>query len=183
MIGRALGCITALLLRNCYERVSAPRIVSIAIALLVFIASGSAAQAPVRRNEHLRLELRDGSEIEGHLVRADSTSIVLWREPAGDTTAAPRELVSRIQRSTGTHKRTGKAAAVGAVIGAVAGAIAWNAQRQSDRANGGLLLPSFPYESFGALVGGAIGGILGALIGYQDIDDWEAVPLDVMLPM
>lgn len=113
--------------------------------------------------------------------RAD-TLFVRWPEFAS-TTAVPLAEVSRLEVSTGRHRKVLRGAVVGTLSAGAAGFVLGAATYSpctSTEPFGCLLAPTSRGES--AAVGGAVGGVLGlivgTLVGLPNREGWQRMSLD-----
>jgi hypothetical protein len=113
--------------------------------------------------------------------RAD-TLHVRWPEYT-NAVALPFAEISRLDVSTGRHRKVLKGAALGTLsagaVGAVLGAATYT-PCESTEFLGCLMAPTSASESalLGGVVGGVVGLIVGSLVGLPARDDWRQVSLD-----
>jgi hypothetical protein len=116
------------------------------------------------------------------VARTADTLLVKWPEFASSA-AVPFADISRLDVSTGRHRRVLKGMALGTVgvgtIGAIAGAISYQ-PCQSTEFLGCLFAPASRSDAaaFGGVVGGALGLVVGSLVGLQRHESWKRVSLD-----
>jgi len=110
------------------------------------------------------------------------TMLVRWPENT-DAVAVPLAEVSRLDVSTGRHRKLLKGALVGTLsagtVGALLGAASYSPCKSTEFM-GCFLAPTSASES--ALLGGAVGGVLGLVVGtlagLPRREGWHRVPLD-----
>ena len=116
------------------------------------------------------------------VARSADTLVVRWPENS-NAVAVPFGQISRLDVSTGRHRKVLKGAAIGTVsagtIGAILGAATYQ-PCESTELFGCLMASSSASESavLGGVVGGALGLIVGSLVGLPKRDDWHQVSLD-----
>ena len=107
---------------------------------------------------------------------------VRWPEYT-NAVALPFAEISRLDVSTGRHRKILKGAAVGTLsagaVGAILGAVSYS-PCESTEFLGCLMAPASATESavLGGVAGGVLGLIVGTLVGLPKRDDWHQVPLD-----
>jgi len=110
------------------------------------------------------------------------TVLVRWAEHTS-TVAVPLAEVSRLDVSTGRHRKLLKGALVGTLsagtVGALLGAATYS-PCESTEFFGCFMEPTSQGESalLGGIVGGALGLIVGTLAGLPTRESWHQVPLE-----
>ena len=116
------------------------------------------------------------------VAHSADTLLVRWPEYA-NAVAVPFAEISRLDVSTGRHRRLLKGAALGTLsagtVGAVLGAATYS-PCESTEFLGCLMAPTSASESavIGGVVGGVLGLIVGTLVGLPSRDEWQQVSLD-----
>ena len=116
------------------------------------------------------------------VARSADTLVVRWPEYTNPV-ALPFAEISRLDLSTGRHRKVLKGAAIGTLSAGAAGAILGAATYtpcESTEFLGCLMAPTSASESaaIGGVLGGALGLIVGTLVGLPKRDDWHRVSLD-----
>lgn len=113
------------------------------------------------------------------VARSADTLVVRWPEHT-NAVALPFTGISRLDVSTGRHRKVLKSAAIGTLsagaVGAILGAVTYRPCKPTELC----LLATTPSESaaFGGALFGALGLIVGTLVGLPERDDWHQVSLD-----
>jgi hypothetical protein len=116
------------------------------------------------------------------VARSADTLVVRWPEYR-NAVALPFAEISRLDVSTGRHRKVLKGAAIGTLsagaVGAILGAATYT-PCESTELFGCLMAPTSASESaaVGGVLGGALGLIVGTLVGLPKRDDWRQVSLD-----
>ena len=116
------------------------------------------------------------------VARSADTLVVRWPEYT-NAVALPFTEISRLDLSTGRHRKMLKGAAVGTLsagaVGAILGAVSYT-PCESTEFLGCLMAPASATESavLGGVAGGVLGLIVGTLVGLPKRDDWHQVSLD-----
>jgi hypothetical protein len=116
------------------------------------------------------------------VARSADTLVVRWPEYT-NAVALPFAEISRLELSTGRHRKVLKGAAVGTLsagaVGAILGAVSYT-PCESTEFLGCLMAPASATESavVGGVAGGVLGLIVGTLVGLPKRDDWHQVSLD-----
>lgn len=116
------------------------------------------------------------------VARSADTLVVRWPEYT-NAVALPFAEISRLDLSTGRHRKVLKGAAIGTLsagaVGAILGAVTYT-PCESTEFLGCLLAPTSASESavIGGVLGGALGLIVGTLVGLPKRDDWHQVSLE-----
>ena len=104
-----------------------------------------------------------------------------WPENT-NAVALPYAGISRLDVSTGRHRKVLKGAAIGTLSAGAVGAILGAATYQPCESSGFDCLLAPTSASGSAVVGGVLGGtlglIVGTLVGLPKRDDWHQVSLD-----
>jgi hypothetical protein len=116
------------------------------------------------------------------VARQGDTLLVRWPEFAS-AVAVPLAEISRLEVSTGRHRRVLKGMALGTAAGGVTGALLGAASYEpceSTEFMGCFLSPESRMQSaaFGGVVGGALGLVVGSLAGLARHENWKRVSLD-----
>ena len=116
------------------------------------------------------------------VARSADTLVVRWPENS-NAVALPYAGISRLDVSTGRHRKVLKGAAIGTLSAGAVGAILGAATYQpceSTELFGCLMASSSASESavIGGVLGGALGLVVGTLVGLPKRDDWHQVSLD-----
>lgn len=116
------------------------------------------------------------------VARSADTLVVRWPNYT-NSVALPLAEISRLDLSTGRHRKILKGAAVGTLsagaAGAIIGAISYQPCETTEFL-GCFMAPTSASESavVGGVLGGTLGLIVGTLIGLPKRDDWHQVSLD-----
>jgi len=162
----------------------------VAVLLVILLArpdalTGQSAQtaAAIRPGTRVRITQAGQKPRIAIMVapRAD-TLLVRWPEHS-NAVAVPLAEVSRLDVSTGRHRKLLKGAMVGTLsagtVGALLGAVTYSPCKTTE-AFGCFLAPTGGSES--ALLGGAVGGVLGLVVGtiagVPSREGWHRVPLE-----
>ena len=115
------------------------------------------------------------------VARSADTLVVRWPENT-NAVALPYAGISRLDVSTGRHRKVLKGAAIGTLSAGAVGAILGAATYQPCESSGFDCLLAPTSASGSAVVGGVLGGtlglIVGTLVGLPKRDDWHQVSLD-----
>jgi hypothetical protein len=147
----------------------------VAIGTPLFAAEPRPASSPLKPGDRVRVwasTIPTGAV--GEVVEAAPSVLIVRVPDRPDPIEVPLAAVTRLQRSLGTHRNTGKGALIGGLVGAAAGAAFVGIASGSEGCDG-------PCGGW-ALVFGAMGGGAGALVGTavgasQKTERWEAMPV------
>jgi len=148
-----------------------------AVALPASPAAAQEAGGPVGERVRLSAPHLPGGAVVGQLLRVEDAAFVIRAgDPmeTGRVVEVPRELVTAVEVSTGTERRTGRGALLGAALGAGAGGM-FGAMTFDEP---GLLFNSRAESAAaGAVAIGAIGLLVGGVAGFlARTDTWREVP-------
>jgi hypothetical protein len=143
-----------------------------------------AAETPATLAPGARIRLTSAGEKPRTAVvvsHTRDTLLVRWPEIAGPV-AVPLAGISRLEVSTGRHRRVRKGMALGTVAGSVTGALVGAATYEpctSTEFLGCFLEPQSRAQAaaWGALAGGTLGFVVGSLAGLPRREGWKRVSL------
>jgi hypothetical protein len=156
---------------------------ALALAHPTALAAQAAPAAALAPGARVRITTA-GSEprIATVVARQGDTLRVRWPELASDV-AVPLSGISRLEVSTGRHRRVLKGLFLGTAIGGATGALVGAATYEpceSTEFLGCFLEPENRMQSatFGGAVGGVLGLVVGSLAGLVRHESWDRVSLD-----
>jgi hypothetical protein len=141
-------------------RMNAPRILVIALALMLFLSAASVRAENQVYLERFKLKLTDGRRFEGNSAIVDPdrfAGITL----DGDSLIIDRDDILALYRQEGSYIAEGFA--IGAGVGIVGGVL-YNTWKVEDSEGSGTPGKGSSNVLFGAVAGGAVGGIVGSLL-------------------